>query len=429
MNIKVLGAVALLALTGCSSSDDIDTVPDNSKDQTEDIAIGFSSYLGNAVNTRAMGTRAEAYTGGEIKDASALATVGFGVFAYYTKTEKYSTTTSPTPNFMYNTKVTGTTADGKIIWNYSPLRYWPNKTSGKDQYVSFFAYAPHVSSETSGYGITGMSTNSDAGDPTVTYTAKDNGSGKYVDLLWADQTSSNTQDKTKSDYNSTTVTFNFKHALAKIASSINIKLDPESGFDNVKDEKGNVTGADANTRVTVNSLTITSDNGTVAESGTLDLATGKWSNLSKPATSPSTTYNTTVLNSSLAEPSSITLTEDGKWPSSMPTGLTTNEVSLLSSSANPILVIPGTGSKFTVEITYTVRTLDSSLANGYTEVKQTVGKDLTLNTEANKQYGLTITVGLNTVKFTASVTDWTTDNSSSVSLPDKLTSTTSTSGN
>lgn len=408
MKIKVFGAIALLALTGCSSSDDIDTVPDNSKDQTEDVAIGFSSYLGNSVNTRAMGTRAEDYTGGEIDDAT-LATVGFGVFAYYTNTNKFAQNTY-TPNFMYNTDVTKSGDN----WTYTPLRYWPNPTNGSPQYVSFFAYAPYFtpSSTTPTSGITGLSANDATSDPTVTYTLNIT---NPVDLLWGTKTTTSSsttpevnKDLTKADYTNAKVGFTFKHALAKIvgaSTGITINVDPDDGFTN--------DGSDANTRVTVENVSISVDNTTLYTSGTFDFYNGSWTYGDKGTSTTSLFTASDDIISTIKEPAAgTTLVNDEKtaWADDKLTGVTKTPVALTTGNTtlNTFYAIPGSNPKFTVTITYIVRTLDSSLATGYTEVKQTVVKDLELGSvAANKQYTISnISIGLNSVKFDAKVDSW-----------------------
>lgn len=56
------------------------------------------------------------------------------------------------------------------------------------------------------------------------------------------------------------------------------------------------------------------------------------------------------------------------------------------------------------------RTLDKNLSNGCTNVQQTITKEIQLPVfAANKKYTLVLNIGLNTVKFTAEVADWTAD--------------------
>jgi len=112
-----VAAATVMALTGCSQSSDLaDT------EVTTQTPVSFDTYL---AKTRA-GVLGSQTTG-------TLMTNGFGVFAYYTTSDYKAGSTIP--NFMYNTKVTGTTNGTTINWTYTPLRYWPNDENDK---LSFF---------------------------------------------------------------------------------------------------------------------------------------------------------------------------------------------------------------------------------------------------------------------------------------------------
>ena len=135
---------------------------------------------------------------------------GFGVFAFYTAGEQYST--SATPNFMYNQQVTAVTSEAApasygTIWKYEPVKYWPNEygdaaISDEIDYVTFFAYAPWTKIEpTTGevdvtgindeakkdsaqnYNIISVNKNTATGDPIVKYVV-DTNPATSVDLLW-----------------------------------------------------------------------------------------------------------------------------------------------------------------------------------------------------------------------------------------------------
>ena len=118
-----LGAMALaaVALTGCQKDEVLNQVP-------QDNAIEFGTYVGRDAQTKAY-----------VIDNDQLAKDGFGVFAYYTGTNNFST--SDTPNFMYNQRVDKGTNGQNANWIYNPIKYWPNNENDK---LSFFAYAPHV---------------------------------------------------------------------------------------------------------------------------------------------------------------------------------------------------------------------------------------------------------------------------------------------
>ncbi|MFA6360125.1 MAG: fimbrillin family protein, partial [Dysgonamonadaceae bacterium] len=155
-NLFLLFLMALIVMS-CSKDETTMSIPQ------EGNAIEFGTYVGRDAQTRA-----------SIIDATALQTQGFGVFAYYTNNGDY--TTSSTPNFMWNTKVS--TAG----WTYAPIKYWPNETTDK---LTFFAYAPH--STTTNSNVSDLSVNTTAGDPTLKFTVNDVAK-KQSDLLYADAT-------------------------------------------------------------------------------------------------------------------------------------------------------------------------------------------------------------------------------------------------
>lgn len=106
-------------------------------------AINFSIYTPRTV-TRA-GAAGAITTNTDL--TTKLTEVGFGILAYYTDDEVYNSESSK-PDFMYNTKVTGT-GSGPITWTYNPVMYWPNEfgtgaNSTNTDYVSFFTYAPYI---------------------------------------------------------------------------------------------------------------------------------------------------------------------------------------------------------------------------------------------------------------------------------------------
>lgn len=184
-----------------------------------------------------------------MQTTSTLATNGFGLFAYYTDNSSYDGTSSK-PNFMYNTKVTGTPTDAPTSWTYSPLRYWPNETgtdgsngatSEGTDHLTFFAYAPYVEA-TAGtgavtdntVGITALTSNATAGDPKVSYTVASDPS-KSVDLLWGVSNTATWDNVTGTPLTLTVgkpyidlikpkvgqnVSFNFKHALSRLGLTI-----------------------------------------------------------------------------------------------------------------------------------------------------------------------------------------------------------------
>ena len=104
----------------------------------ESNAIQFGTYMGKSGTTRAgIGGYTGSMTTEWLKGAttngaySNAAKSGFGVFAYYTGTDTYGSTTyrgagaGNYPNFMYNEHVYWDNAAG--LWKYDNTKYWPNE--------------------------------------------------------------------------------------------------------------------------------------------------------------------------------------------------------------------------------------------------------------------------------------------------------------
>ncbi|MDD5821141.1 MAG: hypothetical protein PUD23_03675 [Prevotella sp.] len=382
---------------------------------------------------------------------------GFGVVAFYTGKEEYTSgKTNMEPNFMYNTQV------HTAQWTYSPIAYWPNSgqnqgsTSNGDaqQYVSFFAYAPYkavnVQGDNSGKatdnattGVTALSSNAVTGDPTVSYTL--GATGADADLLWgtagtngttttgtaqAGTTFANAKGAVNANLSKMKVNgkvqFNFKHALAKFggtgATGTNNKT---SGLMVVADiDNGTATDGgslDGHTKITVKSIKIESVNNdgsktnSIATSGTLNLATGVWDitnattgkidyEINSPKATATDGATTQIMDEAIAEPASVSSWND----LSKVTGVTASPQNVYTETT-PLLLIPdGKDHTFRITIDYIVRTKNASLHKGYTEVEQSFYKDLTLKSVSlNAKYNLLIHLGLTSVKFDATVSDWT----------------------
>ena len=241
-------------LAACSASDD-----GSSALFIEDpVAVSFSTDMSNSTTAT---TRA---TTGSINNLEALKNVpeGFGVFAYLTDNTPFNTanfknkdneTTRLFSNFfMFNQQVTWgnqwaerdangvikTDALGNEIWHkdwvYSPLKYWPNysnndnttpddNTTPGPRYISFFAYAPHVTAADASSGIVNYTRDGDR-TPHIIY--KVGAADQQVDVLWAaakDQTRNGQgliSEVTDGEGNTTLsyekVPLHFEHALSAI---------------------------------------------------------------------------------------------------------------------------------------------------------------------------------------------------------------------
>ena len=409
-----IAAAAAVVLAGCVKNE----VTSN---HAPEDAVSFGAYSGRTI-TKAGVT--------DDMNLKSLATNGFGVFATYSGTYDFS---EASDNFMYNQKVYST--DEGANWIYQPIKYWPNPTNGQsatDQKLSFFAYAPYCEPGTAETkGITGFEIGSLKDEPVakhnlVKYTfSKDEAN---VDLMWGYRTRTGMGTPT----DPYVFTVNDANGLTIVA---NPTLDPTKEFGNIlSGDFGGATG----TKITVKSINVKSAPATAVDptvkdidgndvvyatanqTGKLDLFTGKFK-LDNTAEAIQFEQNLTNDAAAVAADATHSLSEIAdflKEPTtaitsfaSLPLGVTKKEVNVYKDEANPIILVPGTKPVVDVTITYYVRTYDSKLPDkDYSEVPQTVwGRIKFPEIEANKKYNLRIILGLNDVKFEASVQEWATD--------------------
>lgn len=445
--------IATAVLAGCARVETVETPADNQ------YAIDFGGYSGNVL-TKAGIT--------DDMNLPALKTHGFGVFATYTGTDDFETFGGADNLFMNNEKVAYSTA--ATAWTYSPIRYWPNPTGGKsadDQHVSFFAYAPHctpAAGETT--GITGFDVDPTTGHNLVRYAFDP--AGPNVDLMWGYKTKTvipgtpaTTSYTVNKDLTRTagTVHFVFRHMLSKLggsqegitdptasgykANGLIIKASPTADPTNayIEGTSGEF-GSDTGTKITVSEIIVESApetegtpaaavkdiNGndvvyaTAPQPGTLDLYTGVFT--LNAAAQPVKFRQVVSANASDIAAGASELADYLKEVpgvtdfSRIKTGVIKQPRNVYADESNPIILLPGTAPVVDVTITYTVRTYDAKLparsaeANStYTEVPQTVfGRVCFPTIEENKKYNLCIILGLNDVKFSATVEDWTPGN-------------------
>ena len=453
----VVAAAVVVSMVSCSSEADFDNTntTESNKQESVETPINFGSYLAQSKSN--LSRAGETTRASSVMTNTELQAKGFGVVAFYTGKDEYTSgKTNMEPNFMYNTQV------HTAQWTYSPIAYWPNSgqnqgsTSNGDaqQYVSFFAYAPYKAVNVQGdnlgkatdnatTGVTALSSNALTGDPTVSYTL--GATGADADLLWGTAGTNGTTTtgtaqagtiftNAKGAVNANLskmkvngkVQFNFKHALAKFGGSGTTTDNKTSGLMVVADiDKDNaVSGGtlDANTKITVKSIKIESvkagDDGkmttdaSIPTSGTLNLATGVWTTnnngkidyeINSSAATATEGATTQTMNEDIAEPKTV-----DSWDDLLHTGVTTTAQSVYTEST-PLLLIPdGNDHTLRISIDYIVRTKNESLHKGYTEVEQSFYKDLTLKSVSlNAKYNLLIHLGLTSVKFDATVSDWT----------------------
>ena len=427
--IVAFAAVAALVLGACTKTETY--IASNETD-----AVSFGAYTGRTV-TKAGQT--------DDMNLDALKTIGFGVFATYSATDDFSEATN---DFMNNQLVNH---DGSK-WTYSPIKYWPNPTNGQTadlQKVSFFAYAPFCEpTDTETTGITGFEIDGTTKHNLVHYAFTNNGDPN-VDLMWGykdgwDKVS--TADAERVNINltrqATTIKFKFRHLLAQdptdpayVANGLTIEANPTA---DPTAEWGNIAtgdfGGNKGTKITVSKITVesapadgtlTDANGNVVsypdpadpnsvQKGTLDLYTGVFT-LDGGAT-PQAVQFKQELSADATEiaAGASELRDDLKEVpgltdfAAIQKGVTKQTVNVYKDESNPIILVPGTAPVVNVTITYVVRTYDEKLPKGFSEVPQTVFGQVKFPTiEANKKYNLRIKLGLNDVKFEASVEDWT----------------------
>ena len=442
-----------MMLASCSSKDSLDIGQNNNPAPLEEGAVGFDAYTQRSV-TRSGET-------GIMTDAK-LQTSGFGVFGYYTDNNDYEQ--SRIPDFFYNQKVTYNTTG--TYWQYEPVKYWPNEygnsaISDDNDRVSFFAYAPYVDvtpasgklvkalSDDDQWGITGMSRNSAAGDPLVKYIASFE-AGKGVDLLWGvcdnpqwaivqgGTTQSindgqlglpwlnverpmvaNTQQALT---NNQRMKFTFKHALAQFSVNVDAFVD---GLDNTNPVA-------SKTKIYVRQISFTG----FATKGALNLNNTEkdkalWLDYNGTADIESgaavTIYDgrkdgkegTTGADASNEKVRGLNKTIISDYDESTNTGNTQEGVTAVTKplfeSTDPVMVIP-TGEDMEVEIVYDVETEDANLStllsdgktNG-SSIENRISKTVSFGTtgmENGKHYTLNLHLGMNSVKFDATVTGW-----------------------
>ena len=436
-------AVALLA--SCSQSEEIASVI--SEKQNAPQAIEFGTYLSKQGSTRANNGYAGEIKTTDLQDAKdGTKTQGFGVYAFHTESN-FNISSNTAPNFMVNEQVYYATD-----WKYDNIKYWPNgtdvanaatpsktATDGGAQYLSFFAYAPYVSAgDAAKTGITAIPAkdNSEA-KLNIGYKLAGTKISEVVDLLWGtrgktpykETDGSDNTGTVGSDYNvdltkqptTEKVEFLFKHALAKIGGKT---AADKSFLKVVYDIDGNGSGAvgagttDPKTQVTVESISIKNADAdgksTFYETGKFDIASGTWSEqkvTTESSGGPSINISLTKddINEAISTKASPSYS-DGWTPLGVTTAVT--DVYKSDATADAIVLIPGgTDQKLEVEVEYVVRTYDAKLDKvddvTSTKVTQKIKNVVSLSgLEANKAYTLVIHLGLTSVKFSATVSDW-----------------------
>ena len=420
----LLAASALLVLMACSSTDE--SVKDDLKN-AEPLPVNFGTYVNHGV-TRA-GTTGEIASGTNLKDAG-----GFGVFAYYTDNVEYSG--NQIPNFMYNQTITST--DG-TNWTYTPVKYWPNEygnganSDGVDM-LSFFAYAPYVAvtpstGQLSGTavdktsGITALTRNTATGDPMVKYIV----GSSPVDLLWGINTTTGLPHINKVRSAGTgddKITFNFKHALAKLITYVKYSGDAIDANSAIYIRSVTITGFASKGMLNLNNITanqplwLSYDGGEPTYEG-MTFNDGRKDGREGAVDGAQDNEKNKMINSYFVQ------TNLSSWGAS---GVTNTNQRLLD---NDIYVIPSGGSESVdVTIVYDIETKDANLSTKISDgttagvsIENRITKTNVFSTstpkgfEAGKVYTLNLILGKKDVKFDVTVATWDTGNTQDVNLP------------
>jgi hypothetical protein len=317
---------------------------DVSENTSPENAIGFGTYsLQSKANT---GLFVDGTTNPNIPNGKAIGVYGY-VHDNTTWTATYATAA---PNIFNNVAVTATSTDG-TTFSYSPSRYWPSNTT---TLISFYAYYPQ-----NGTGIT----------PTVT-----TGMGSYafetqalaanqVDFLVSDLEAN--QSKTNGNPSDGSVDLKFHHMLCQIKASVT----PASEISSNPGYVGySITSIKVKNVYSTGTLTPTS-NGTTTSFG--------WDNLG---------------------------------------GNTTSEFDMNNGTGNEniLLLIPQTiPSGATIEVNYTLTfNYSGNVSESRDKTKDIVyagnvkNATLTGAWDINKIYNYTISVSLDHITFSSTVTDW-----------------------
>jgi len=467
----LLAAACAMTLAACSQSDELmqNALPNAAN---EDMAVAFDTYVSSNTNTMTRstysgkGTFETADLEGEYNATPASRTGGFGIYAY--THEGNAITDSDTPNFMLNQQVV---KNGESGWVYDPVKYWPNMTKNPStkytdsqtgnkseatecHYVSFFAYAPYQaplsgnigwdksdgkvyeevnSAKTAkSYGITSLPVEGTTNYPKIHYVMNPK-AAECQDLLFgvAPQggisyravngqlitvTQGRALEKMLKPATHTQMKFLFLHALTALKMNIAAAIDEVS--------PGN-TALDTNTKVYVNSITLTPvaaeapvTEWNIASAG--DLCLKPQDNTNGIPNWEATTNLTNLMIGKTGE-TGVNVPINEKLQKDAEPGVTNKKRDVFTdhgsaadaddTTFDPLMFIPVyTGifnRQLTVTINYDVITADPAISGGKVTTNNVVTKNVLLrNFKAGRIYNLSIVLGLTSVQIDAEGEDW-----------------------
>ena len=379
-----LTTAALIVMAGCSQNEITDISPDANP------AVGFDIYTG--AQTKGTVTNNES-TGTGIKNNT-----GFGILAYYTGQATWNSSSGFDPDFMWNQQVKYGSG-----WKYTPVKYWPNTEGDK---ISFFAYAPYSTTQTSSSETYGIKLPAAAATtkPTITFKLQEDPTN-MVDLVAGFQ-----KDQQKQ---TTAVAFTLGHLLSRV--EFKAKLDAALTSTNethvfitgmrILGTASNGTGKDASG---VNSVS------KFYSTATYDWSAGTWDYTTVAPTKQSAAYSINKVMD-LKSPSdkggyatsSVEVTQDGNLTKLFKT----NQYLFLIPPADNTDLTSGGGitaaTDVRVQVDYDIVTVDNKLTAGHSKTSTSATISLPIGTlKRSKAYEYILTIGLEEVKVSATVSDW-----------------------
>lgn len=358
-------ALAALSMTSCSQDETLEARP-------QENAIEFSTYLGRDIETR----------GTVLSDANLA---NMGVFASYTGQSAWKDDIRSF-NFMFNQKVDYDGAN----WTYSPIKYWPTTKNDK---ISFWAYAPYVSSPVKAISI--VSTNASVGVPQIKYTLTADNLAEAEDFtaeVLMDEVQAG--DGISIDSKDRKVNFLLKHELSRIAIKAKLDRDAFTSGENENQTQVNIK------KIEFGGTKFASE--AIYSFGDADNERGTWD--------LGTVGSNTLDITSLLDASNTSL---GGYAVSGVRVPTTTEVVLFGADKY-LFHIPTNGTTGTVAagnvkltVEYDIVTIDNKLSAGYsvTPAKKEIDLPASLLAQG-KAYNIVLTFGLNEIKLSATVEAW-----------------------
>lgn len=400
MKKSLLHAVfSALLLAGCAQNEITDISPDAAP------PVGFKVFTD--AQTRGLITNGSASSANV---STGIQTTGFGVLAYYTGQFPWGVG-SIAPNFMYNQKVEYK-AGG---WTYAPVKYWPNTEGDK---ISFFAYAPHSTTEKSGIALSAVTK---TGSPSIRFTLQA-APADMVDLVATNDKQTGDDKTVDVEKATSTVKFKLNHVLTR--ASFKAKLDASLGSDptHVIVTGMRILGTNKRDATNTGNSVAANDKSQFYSEATYWLSGGVWA----PTTAgngdaPKMQADPYELNSimPLKEQTSISAKYNTKGIELAQAGTAT---ALLNDNQYLFLIPPHdvttpTGIKeatdVRMQIDYDILTVDGNLADGHSVTSTTATVSLPNGTlKRGEAYNFTFTVGLEKVQVSADVANWATPETS-----------------